>query len=345
MKILIHDNQTEFSQRWIACCRQQQLDYTPVNCLDSDIVRQMASADFLLWHWRHGNPAEVLAARPVIRAAEFLGLSVFPDSNTCQTFDDKLAQKYQLEAAGAPLVPTHLFYDQQAAMEWIGATTFPKVFKLRKGAGASNVILVSTPGRAAKLVKKSFGKGFRPMGNRAASDALTKMKQAGNRAFPNLAGKLKRMPATLKRIRERNRMMGREKGYAYFQDFIPGNTHDTRVTVIGEKATAFRRQVRPNDFRASGSGMIDPDPTAVDTRCIRIAFEVANRLKAQSIAFDFVCDPDNRPLIVETSYVYLASVVYGAGGYWDSDLAWHRGGIRPQDLILKNLMAQRKARL
>ena len=39
------------------------------------------------------------------------------------------------------------------------------------------------------------------------------------------------------------------RGYVYFQDFIPDNQFDTRVTVIGNRAFAFIRKVRPGDFR------------------------------------------------------------------------------------------------
>lgn len=43
-----------------------------------------------------------------------------------------------------------------------------------------------------------------------------------------------------------------ERGYAYFQDFIPNNDSDTRVVVIGGKfAAAEKRMVRKDDFRAS----------------------------------------------------------------------------------------------
>ena len=36
-------------------------------------------------------------------------------------------------------------------------------------------------------------------------------------------------------------MMGREKEYIYFQDFIPGNDYDTRVTIIGDRARLYKK--------------------------------------------------------------------------------------------------------
>lgn len=69
---------------------------------------------------------------------------------------------------------------------------------------------------------------------------------------------IKRIPQALA-IRNNRRMMGLTKKYVYFQDFIPGNDFDTRVTIIGDRAFGFTRNVRPGDFRASGSGNVGYD--------------------------------------------------------------------------------------
>jgi glutathione synthase/RimK-type ligase-like ATP-grasp enzyme len=85
---------------------------------------------------------------------------VFPDFRTAWHFDDKVAQKYLFEAIGAPLVPSYVFFDKQEALRWAELTTFPKVFKLRGGAGSQNVSLVKTKQECIKLIHKAFGKGF-----------------------------------------------------------------------------------------------------------------------------------------------------------------------------------------
>src|SRR5690606_33424693 len=83
---------------------------------------------------------------------------------------------------------------------------------------------------------------------------------------------------------------GREKGYVLFQDFIANNTFDIRVIVTGRKAFAIKRMVRENDFRASGSGYVKHQKEEIDIRCVEIAFDVAEKLKLQSVAYDFVFD-------------------------------------------------------
>src|SRR5437867_7028069 len=151
MRLLIHHREGSFSVRWAAYCDQHQIPYSLVNCLESDIVQKLAFADGLLWHWYHADQSELLAARHILRAAEIMGRAVFPNIATCWHFDDKLAQKYLLEAVGAPLVPTYIFYEREKALDWIDNASFPKVFKLRKGAGSANVRLVKTHGEARRL--------------------------------------------------------------------------------------------------------------------------------------------------------------------------------------------------
>ena len=83
--------------------------------------------------------------------------------------------------------------------------------------------------------------------------------------------------------------------------------------------------VRKNDFRASGSGSLIYDKNQIDERCVNIAFETNEKLKMQSVAFDFVFDRYNQPLIVEISYGYAVAAYDKCKGWWDKDMNWHPG--------------------
>jgi hypothetical protein len=264
-----------------------------------------------------------------------MGLTVFPDTRTGWHFDDKVAQKYLLEAVGAPLVPTHLFYEERLALEWAARADFPKVFKLRRGGGSANVRLVPDRRSAEALVRRAFRRGFNPVAG-YQQDARKRFRASRRRG--DLLNAIRRLPATLARIRRLNTGLGRERGYVYFQDFMPANHFDTRVTIIGRRAFAFTRNVRPNDSRASGSGDIVYDTGRIDRECVRIAFTVAAAIGAQSLAFDFVKAPDGRPLIVEMSYCYDPAAVHACPGHWDVTGAWHDGQVWPQDAILADLL-------
>jgi glutathione synthase/RimK-type ligase-like ATP-grasp enzyme len=335
VQLAIHPSKESFSERWVAYCDEHKIPYRLVNCLDSDIIAQLASVDALLWHWHHQDPRAQLMARQVIMAAEAMGVTVFPNTATCWHFDDKVAQKYLLEAVGAPLVPTYIFYDLSEALHWIDGAVFPKVFKLRKGGGSLNVQLVRDARKARTLAKQAFTGGFHPVAS-YRQDARKRFRTA--RQQRDFLGVVKRLPRTLATIRQLNRAMGCERGYIYFQDFIPDNHFDTRVTIIGNRAFAFTRNVRPGDFRASGSGDIVYDVRRIHLQCIQIAFEVTRKVRSQSMAFDFVLAANQQPMIVEVSYCYDTVAVYQCTGHWDDQLTWHQGHMWPQDAILIDLL-------
>lgn len=334
-QVAIHHRKGGFSDRWIAYCEQQGIPYKSVNCLDSDIILQLSSLDALLWHWVHLDPRELLMARNVLMAAEAMGLKVFPSTATCWHFDDKIAQKYLLEAIGAPLVHTYVFYDLKEALRWIDQASFPKVFKLRKGAGSNNVKLVHSAAEARALAERAFSSGFSPVPH-YGQDGLKRYRVAKRRG--DLMNVIRRIPQSLATIRDLRKMIGHEKGYVYFQDFIPGNDFDTRVTVIGDRAFAFTRNVRPGDFRASGSGDIVYDPPRVHEACLEIAFDVTRKVGSQSMAFDFVLSEYKQPMIIEVSYCYSAKAVHTCSGHWDRNLNWQEGSMWPQDAILVDLL-------
>lgn len=341
VRLAIHHSDRGFARRWIAYCEEQHIPYRAVNCLDTDIIRQLASAEALLWHWHHQDPREQLTARQIILAAEAMGIAAFPSTATCWHFDDKVAQKYLLEAVGAPLVPTWIFYDPEEALRWIDAASYPKVFKLRRGAGSANVRLVRDAGEGRALARRAFGDGFWPVAG-YRQDALKRYRAARQRG--DLWGALGRLPWTLAAIRMTNRALGREKGYLYFQEFIAGNEFDTRVTVIGNRAFAFTRNVRPGDFRASGSGQIVYDVRRIRPECVQVAFEVTRKVGSQSMAFDFVLGENARPLIVEVSYCYDSVAVHRCAGHWDDRLNWHEGPMWPEDAILIDLLEEVRRR-
>ncbi len=340
MVILIHNNNTDFSRRWITYCKEKGLCYKIANCCDSNIIQELKTVDILLWHWQHGAYEDVKIARDIIRAAEIMGIKTFPSTSTCWTFDNKIAQKYILEAIDAPLIPTYVFFDKEDALDWLNHTSLPKVFKLARGAGSRNVYLVRNMKAGKAFINRAFGRGFKTV-SAGAMDAVKKI-QHGTTPKTEIIGKIKRLPKTLMSIYRSNKFLGREKGYAYFQDFIPDNKFDIRITVIGNRAFGFTRNVRKDDFRASGSGSIDYSKDRIPQECLRTAFDVSKKLDTQSIAFDFLLDSSLRPLIGEISYAYLSQAIYNCLGFWDNDLKWHEGQLWPQDAILSDILQEIK---
>lgn len=321
MKIAIHHTKGTFSENWIKYCKENEIDYKVVNAYSTDIVRDLGDCDAFMWHHHHGEIKDILFAKQLLASLQASGKVVFPDTNTGWHFDDKVAQKYLLESIGAPLVPSYVFYTKKDALEWIDRTSFPKVFKLRGGAGAVNVKLVINRREARRFVKKAFNRGFKPSDNWSLfKDRISKWRK-GQASFMHVVKGVVRLLFP----NEINRKFHNEKGYAYFQDFMPRNNHDIRICIVDNKAFGIKRLTRDGDFRASGSGNIIYEKSQIDERCVKIAFNIAKQIKAQSIALDFIYSPDDKPLIVEISYGFAKDAYYKCEGYWTDDMKWHEG--------------------
>lgn len=332
--IAIHNASGEFTNRWISYCETNKISYKIVDCYKSNIIKQLYGCSALMWQFYQGSPQDIIMAKPLMNALEHTGFKTFPDFKTSWHFDDKIGQKYLLELIGDSMVPTWVFYKKNDALQWIKDTTFPKVFKLRNGAGSRNVRLVKSRTHAKRLIRKSFGRGvsvFDPFESLKERLRLFKLHKSD---FKNILEGLARfiiLPAYA-------RIQGRAKGYTYFQDFIRNNDSDIRVVVIKNKAFAIKRMVRKDDFRASGSGHILYDKELIDESTIRLSFEIAEKMQSQCVAFDFVFD-DRIPLIIEVSYGFSAGGYDLCPGYWDNNMEWHEGAFNPYgwmvDLVLE----------
>lgn len=333
MKIAIHHRPDSFSERWIDYCKENKIDYKLVNAYDSNIVQQVSDCDAFMWHHHHADYKDTLFAKQLLYSLQLAGKKVFPDFATGWHFDDKVGQKYLFEAIGAPLVPSYVFYTKKEALRWADKTTFPKVFKLRGGAGAANVKLVRTKKDAIRLINKAFGKGFSQFDRWGNLKERFHKWRVGKDSF---VGVLKGI-ARLRIPTEFAKFHTPEKGYAYFQEFVPNNSFDIRLIVIGgTKAYGMKRMCRKNDFRASGSGNFAYDK--IDERILKIAFDISRKLFLQSVAFDFVYDVDGAPLIIEISYGYGTKGSGKCPGYWTSDLVWHEEKFIPQYWMVENLI-------
>jgi glutathione synthase/RimK-type ligase-like ATP-grasp enzyme len=333
MKIGIHYHQGSFSSRWIKYCEEKGISYKIVDCYKSDIIEQLNDCEAFMWHFHHAGPKDCLFAKQLLFSVQASGKKVFPDFNTVWHFDDKLGQKFLLEIINAPLVPCYVFYSRKNALEWVQNTSFPKVFKLRGGAGSQNVRLIKDKKHAIRLIKKAFRRGFK--NNSVASPKeLIRLFWLDKASIFNIFKGIARLFILTKF----GKVSGRERGYIYFQDYVPDNDSDTRIVVIGNRAFAIKRLVRKNDFRASGSGSILYAKYEIDERCVEIAFELTKKLKAQCLAYDFIFDEKNTPLIVEISYGFGIEAYDPCPGYWDRDLNWHEGSFNPQYWMIEDLI-------
>lgn len=337
MCIAIHHRKGSFSEKWIAYCDENNIGYKIVDCYQNDIIQQISDCSSLMWHFHHTNPLDFIFAKQLLKAVEFSGRNVFPNSQTSWHFDDKIGQKYLLESTEISIPQTYVFYKKQDAIDWITSADFPKVFKLRGGAGSAHVRLIKSKEQALELANRAFGKGFsRYNGPANFFERLRKYRNQKTSLFDVLKGVIRLFYKT-----NFSKAAGREKGYIYFQDFVPGNSYDIRVIVVANKAFAIKRLVRENDFRASGSGEVLYGIENFNKETLQKAFEISEKLKTQCIAFDFVYK-DNKPILVEMSYAFTMKVYEPCSGYWDKDMNWHAGDFNPYGWMV-DLMRKEEA--
>ena len=339
MLIAIHNRKGSFSDRWIEHCEVNNVPYKLVNCYDSDIVNQLTDCDGLMWHLTHTDYRAQLFARQLILSLEKKGRKYSRIIILVGILMIKSDKKYLLESIGAPLAESYVFYTKKEVFDFINSTSYPKVFKLRGGAGSSNVVLVKSKYHAVKLVKRSFGKGFHLV-NRIYGLKETINKLRKNPNIKTIILTLKVMVRFVFPKQKTSHLLQEQKGYAYFQEFIPNNEFDDRIVVIGKRAIAIRRFNRKNDFRASGSGIIEHDPALFNKESIKIAFDVTRKIGAKSLAFDFIYSKNKAPIIVEISYAFAQGVIYDScTGYWDDNLNWHDDNVDPQRYIIEDFIS------
>jgi hypothetical protein len=320
--------------RWRAHLEAANCAVRIVDARRSDILDQVQGSDGFMWRYNHGSADRQVARRlfPVLERE--LGILCYPNQNTCWHFDDKIAQHLLFNAHHIPQPRTHVFYERDEAMAFLRDASFPLVLKLAGGAGASNVRLVDNAAQGRAIVERLFSRGL--------------VLLSPNSIVPGSIGDARKrmldVARTLGLLQQHHALnWDVHRGYVLFQEFLPDNAFDTRVTVIGNRAFAYRRFNRPNDFRASGSGNFSPEPAHIDLETVRLAFEVARKLRTQSVAIDGLLRGNDR-VVGEISYSYVSWMVQSCPGQWDSNLNWHSGQMWPEQAQATDFLLALSAR-
>ena|SRR5690554_3111297 len=338
MKIAIHHRSGSFSDRWIDYCKQKEIPFKIVNCYDSNIISQLKDCGALMWHHHHANYKDVLVAKSILNALDHASIKVFPNFKTGWFFDDKVAQKYLLEAVNAPIIPSYVFYTKKEALEWVETAKFPLVWKLKGGASGFNVKLIYKKKDAVSIIKRAFSKGFSQYNRWGSLKERYKRYREGRGSQVDVLKGVGRLFYPT----EFARMKGPEKGYVYFQKFIPGNTADNRIIIIDGKAFGVSRFIRKGDFKSSEFNGLSADKSDIDLRCVKIAFELSKKLKTQSLGIDFIFDEKNNPVIAEMGYGFIPKTYSDCPGYWDEQLNWHEGKFRTEDWMVESVIKEIK---
>lgn len=328
--LYIHDNEFGFTPHWIAYCREKGITFQCFDLRSRAFWDAVKPGDIVMWHYRTSD----LDAEKILSSLEFAGVIVFPNQSTRFGFDDKLAQAFFAKVADFPYAETNFFLKETDAYAFVDKSSLPVVAKLARGAGSQNVRLLEQPHELNRWIKKAFAGGFSSFNAWEIFRWRISQWQRGSVRLSSLVKAFVRLfikPRYLKQL-------GREKEYVIFQRFIANNSFDVRIIVIGDRAFGITRQNRPNDFRASASGLIGTDPDLIDLSAVKLAFDAADRLKSDCMGFDLLKSGDGGFRIVEFCYGFMPSGYTDCQGYWDRRLRWNPCKILPYGWMVEQII-------
>ena len=298
-----------------------------------DFWKTVATLDLIIFHWVYIDRDQQMAECLIPTIEKDMGIQCFPNWRTFWHYNSKIKQYYLLKNHNLPVIESFIFWDKSEAKKWIDCAQFPAVFKLSRGALSQDVLLVKDKRHALSLTSRMFGRGIKP--GRVPGSCNYRNSRS------NLYRKVKYEAWILKKKFGKQHIeywWQKDKNYVFFQEFLAGNSHTTRVTVIGDRAFAFNIKTVKGDFRAYDMQAVDFDPKAIDIECIRIAFRISNTLGFQCMAYDFLFTRENEPKVCEMGYTSYALDIYKCPGYWDSSLSWYEGHFWPQYFQLMDLL-------
>jgi len=278
----------------------------------SDWLEQIGDADAVLW------PPGCMGVRPTSHLKEKVFYLeqvekrlVVPNYSTVWHFESKAAQSLLFKHAGVEVPRTVVTFSLSDAKQLLRRERYPVVFKSSADAASRGVRKVKSRAHALWLAHRRLG--------------FSQLRRLGRRVLH----------------------LDHPDNALYWQEFVPENDGDLRVTVIGDRyAVAFRRRNRPGDFRASGSGRLVYDGE-IPEAALHAAIALNRRYNFDSMAYDFLMFGE-KLVFVEMSYGYVDRAVFNAPGYFergeDERLTFHEGHVWPQQLWVRWLAERMKAR-
>lgn len=138
----------------------------------------------------------------------------------------------------------------------------------------------------------------------------------------------------------------KQKDYCYFQSFIRDAMYDLRIILVGNKAFGYYRYPKENDFRASGSGIIEKKEIPKDA--IKLAVEIRKILKCTQIGVDLLYSIKKKKYyIIETSVFNQIDTprqleINGVAGFYDisdlNNITFLPGKFWVQELQMENII-------
>lgn len=310
---IIIDTNTCWWKKFQQEVNNYNLPNTLIEIERNDWLEQVEPCSHIMWRPNLSKPFLSQAREKLYLIENILNKPVFPDSNTFWHYDNKNAQKYMADIFKIKMPSTMVSYSYEELLQHLSKSKYPIISKSAKGAGSENVRMLQNYNEAKKELKFLF-----------RSSIYNKIKFQFLRYFGLKQEKF-----------------SEQHKYVNYQEFIPNNPGDLRLTTIGDKyAFAFFRNNRDNDFRASGSGKIDYSFEKHNKEVIEYCLNLSKKLKFDSMCYDILYK-GNEFFITEFSYIFNDTAIYDCPGYYiiqNDRINLVKGHTYPQKLIVKYLI-------
>ena len=281
---------TEFQ----SACDLLKVPYRLVDIDRNDWMDCVRGIDILMWRIHLGDYSGMREARLKIPLLEEMGVKCFPNTQMANFYDDKIGQTLFFQKNKYPIPETFVSFSQADALDYARQAKYPIVAKTSGGAASSGVSLVRNRSEAERIIKGVFKTDSRLV--RSFRSRICKpVRRITNQllATPRFLGQWASIART------------QIERYVYFQEYIE-TSGDVRVVTLGpDLVSAFTRGNRPNDFRASGSGLLERfAEDSVPKEPCEMALKISRTHGFSSMAYDFLSSRRGW-LIGEISYTFL----------------------------------------
>ena len=206
----------------------------------------------------------------VLLALQFRGACLVPSFYCFRSHHNKVFWELLRDAVSSEEVKSIQSRCYGVLEEFLpGGVEYPQVIKASEGAGSRGVHLAHNAAEAARKCEEiTLSANWRER----LSERLSR----------------KRIPGYVKRSLHRRKFV--------VQNFIGGLTHDYKVLAYGKKYYVVRRDNRPGDFRASGSGLLSW-PEEPPQGLLDFASKVFGAFDAPAMSMDIAHDGEHFHLI------------------------------------------------
>lgn len=281
-----------WSEEFTRACADLGMEACPVAIGADDWMDQMRDLDLFVWRLTMGDASAMAEARTKIPILEGMGIPCFPNTLMLWLYDDKIRETFFMRQHGYPMPRTWVHFDEAAARDFAAQAAYPLVAKAHCGASAGGVMLLQSGREAHHLLDRIFRKtglldilleNYYYLPRLAKGDVTVQLAARFRNGWPR---------------------------YAYFQEFLTIDK-DWRITTLGrDLVSVFVRKNRPDDFRASGSGIwekVEAEDLPADA--CDLALRISNENGFTSMTYDFMRKDDGW-VIGEISYAFMLNNIY-----------------------------------